>query len=135
MKTKYLLFGIGFLAALLLSFLAMFRYYYSPYYLDNPTISSMERVFCKEGKMLPSLFIVGGMKCGTTTLNRDLAKTASPKLDCGMKLKSDHCEEKHFFDNPILVEQGLGEYGKLFNEVMFFWLIFLHFQYFYHSLQ
>ena len=74
-------------------------------------------MFCYEGRMLPSLFVIGGMKCGTTTLNRDLEALGQSALSCGLKLKHDRCNEKHFLDNDGLVEKyGLLGYSKLFEK-------------------
>ena len=75
-----------------------------------------EDTFCRHGKMLPSLFIIGGMKCGTTAMIHDLEKFGTPSLDCGILNPKGRCSEKHFFAKSKEVVKGLQEYGKTFSE-------------------
>ena len=72
--------------------------------------------FCKDGRMLASLFVIGGMKCGTTALSYDLETMGGTSLDCGPRtINKSRCNEKHFFDNKMKVSQGLTRYGRQFK--------------------
>jgi len=91
-------------------------------------------VFCYDGHQLPSLFVIGTPKCGTTSVWKELASNwdfraivphcqkqhpnAGSTYPCG-GLPDEHpryssAKEKTFFDVPERVSRGLSHYAKSF---------------------
>ena len=62
--------------------------------LDNISTEVLDydrEMFCINGKLIPSFFVIGTQKCGTTTLDRILLKFK--EVSHGVE------KEHHFFDN------------------------------------
>ena len=75
--------------------------------------------FCHEGRMLPRVFIIGCMKCGTTSLYYDLNRLGKGEYRVGNPYMFEgSTKEKQFFDrdNRYLTD-GIERYLKTFDEV------------------
>ena len=65
--------------------------------------------------MLPSLFLLGCMKCATTLLHKQLAKTCSKHLTEGTRQQGETWfafKEKHYFDRNSSYEKGPRFYSS-----------------------
>ena len=80
-------------------------------FLGNPSMTS----FCFNGHQLPSLFLVGAQKCGTTSLSAQLFREWGFRQGYQFKdgLFSDS-KEHHFFDIEARWRRGLAYYATSF---------------------
>jgi len=70
------------------------------YFLAACSGTSETSPFCVDGRLAPSVFVVGCQKCGTTSLVADMLSQLP--LTCGSTLPGEPrklWKEKHFFDN------------------------------------
>jgi len=73
-------------------------------------------IFCHKGQQLPSLFIIGAAKCGTTTMATTLEMqfgVQGPKSfqDGLFELAN---KEAHFFNDPLRMMRGLTYFASVF---------------------
>lgn len=71
---------------------------------------------CAFGRMLPTVFITGAQKCGTTSLNADMKKVM-PGLTSAVKTLpslGSSLKELHYFDSPGMYERGIGVYARCY---------------------
>ena len=68
---------------------------------------------CSHGRVLPSLLLLGCMKCATTLLHKIIVKACPRTVTQGQRLKKEswfRFKEKHYFDRNETIEEGVRFY-------------------------
>ena len=73
---------------------------------------------CFGERGVPSLFVLGCMKCATTTLHKSFVNSCGTQVEEGRALSDEawtRAKEKHFFDRNDSYARGLGRYASHFS--------------------
>jgi len=80
----------------------------------------IDNIFCYKGRLLPKLFILGCMKCASTSLYHDNIHLINPTIDKDQIVDSrthDQIKEKDVLNKEYKAQKGLDFYSLHFSKV------------------